>query len=175
MKSLVQADDSGLAAFERLPGESSPAFAAFGIYRDLGPQRSLRAVGRKLGKSGSLIERWSSRWMWCTRAAAYDAYLDDERRTGAREEALAMGHRHAVLARLMQAKVLEGLLRLDTNGLPASSLARLLDVACRIERDALELSSLPAESATVRASDLPVEVRVRFTEDWPERVGGSRA
>jgi hypothetical protein len=66
---------------------------------------------------------------------------------------------------MMQAKAVEGLLRLDTDRLPAAALARLLDVACRIERDALALSSsavlLPS------TSDEPVKVRVTFTENWP--------
>jgi hypothetical protein len=129
-----------------------------------GPERSLRMVGQEVGKSVGLIERWSSRWMWCKRALAYDAYLDDERRAGAREEALAMGRRHAQLARLMQTKVVEGLLCLDADRLPASSLARLLEVACRIERDALEcpISAVPPPNPL----DGPIAVRVVFTGDW---------
>ncbi len=64
------------------PGETSKAFAAFCAYRDMGPERSLVAVGRELGKSGTLLERWSDRHQWTTRAAAYDAHMDSVRRGG---------------------------------------------------------------------------------------------
>ena len=40
-----------------LPKESAKAFAAFKAYAELGPQRSLRAAGKKLGKSEPLM-RW---------------------------------------------------------------------------------------------------------------------
>lgn len=63
------------AMFEQQPKESGKAFAAFSVYLNSGPERSLEAVGRKLGKSGSLIQRWSSRWKWGERVEAHGAYL----------------------------------------------------------------------------------------------------
>ncbi|MDB6035845.1 MAG: hypothetical protein JWM16_6183 [Verrucomicrobiales bacterium] len=47
-------------AFEQREKESARAFEAFSVYLNMGPERSLAAVGQKLGKSGSLIERWST-------------------------------------------------------------------------------------------------------------------
>jgi hypothetical protein len=63
-------------AWDRQDGESTPAYEAFVTYRDLGAERSLDAVGGKLGKSGSLVSRWSGRWDWVSRAAAYDAHME---------------------------------------------------------------------------------------------------
>lgn len=40
--------------FEQQPKESAKAFAAFQLYLNLGPERSLSAVEQKLGKSGAL-------------------------------------------------------------------------------------------------------------------------
>ncbi len=40
--------------FEQQPRESDKAFAAFGLYLSLGPQRSMAAVGEKLGKREGL-------------------------------------------------------------------------------------------------------------------------
>jgi len=54
----------------RLPHESAKAYAAFLTYVELGDKRSLRAVGQKLGKSTTIIERWSSEWKWGERIAA---------------------------------------------------------------------------------------------------------
>lgn len=61
--------------FEQRPGESDKAYAAFSLYLSMGPERSLAAVGRKLGKSDTLIERWCSRWRWVDRVAAHAAHL----------------------------------------------------------------------------------------------------
>src|SRR5438128_2587649 len=61
--------------FEQQPRESSKAFAAFSLYLSLGPQRSLAAVGQKLGKSGTVIERWSSKFDWTSRVQAYAAHM----------------------------------------------------------------------------------------------------
>jgi hypothetical protein len=60
--------------------ESSKAYEAFCVYRDLGVTRSLNQVVHKCGKSRSLLDRWSSKYRWVERAAAYDEYLEEERR-----------------------------------------------------------------------------------------------
>ena len=62
-------------SFDQQPKESAKAFAAFELYLNMGPERSLGAVGQKLGKSGALIERWSSRWQWTERVQAHAAHL----------------------------------------------------------------------------------------------------
>lgn len=67
--------------------ESRQAYEAFVCYRDLGSERSLEAVGRRLEKSWKLCGRWSSRWKWLDRVAAYDAHMADIEQK-AREKAL---------------------------------------------------------------------------------------
>ena len=62
-------------SFDRQPGESEQAFTAFRAYLDLGLQRSLAAVGRQLGKSKAMMERWSSRWSWVARVEAYTDHM----------------------------------------------------------------------------------------------------
>jgi hypothetical protein len=62
-------------AFEQQPRESAKAFAAFSVYLNMGTQRSLEAVGQKLGKSKVLIERWSAKYDWSARTAAHGAHL----------------------------------------------------------------------------------------------------
>lgn len=60
--------------WDRLPKETDKAWEAFQIYRDMGPKRSQRAVGRVLSKSSSLMKRWSQKYNWPDRAHAFDAY-----------------------------------------------------------------------------------------------------
>jgi transposase len=61
--------------FEQQPRESNKAFAAFSLYLSLGPERSIREVGERLGKSEGLIERWASKFDWRNRVAAHGAHL----------------------------------------------------------------------------------------------------
>lgn len=73
--------------WEPQKGETRQAYEAFTCYRDLGSERSLEAVGRELEKSWKLCGRWSSRWKWIDRAAAYDAHMAEIEQK-AREKAL---------------------------------------------------------------------------------------
>jgi transposase len=61
--------------FEQQPRESAKAFAAFSLYLSLGAERSTREVGKRLGKSEGLIERWSAKFDWSGRLAAHSAHL----------------------------------------------------------------------------------------------------
>lgn len=69
----------------RRADESRPAFEAFRTYLEMGTGRDIRSVGRSLGKSGSLISRWSSRHSWVARAKAWDDHLGALARAAAEE------------------------------------------------------------------------------------------
>lgn len=66
---------NGNLMFEQQPKESAKAFAAFREYLNLGSERSLAAVARKLAKSEQLLKRWSARFDWPARVQAYAAHL----------------------------------------------------------------------------------------------------
>lgn len=76
--------------WERLPAETARAYAAFVVYRDLGPGRSLavaygawrraNGVAGDAAKAAGYWQEWSSTHGWVARAAAYDAHLDAEKR-----------------------------------------------------------------------------------------------
>ena len=61
--------------FEKQARESDKAFAAFSLYLSLGAERSTREVGKRLGKSEGLIERWAAKFDWRSRVAAHAAHL----------------------------------------------------------------------------------------------------
>ncbi len=61
--------------FEQQPKETDKAFAAFSAYLSLGPQRTLVAAGKKVGKSRALMERWSRKYDWIGRGKAYTAHM----------------------------------------------------------------------------------------------------
>ena len=55
--------------------ETSKAYAAFCIYRDMGSERSMDHVSEVCGKSVSLISRWGAKYDWVERARHYDDHL----------------------------------------------------------------------------------------------------
>jgi hypothetical protein len=61
--------------FEQRSGESDKAFAAFSVYLSMGAERSLAMVGKRLGKSAGLIERWSRKFDWPGRVQAHGAHM----------------------------------------------------------------------------------------------------
>lgn len=50
--------------FEQQPRESDKAFAAFSLYLSLRSERSAREVGKWLGKSEEMIQRWAAKFDW---------------------------------------------------------------------------------------------------------------
>ena len=62
--------------WDRWPGETPKPWQAFAIYRDMGLDRSGAKVGDKLGKSSTLIERWSSKFRWVSRVQLFDEFVD---------------------------------------------------------------------------------------------------
>lgn len=59
--------------WERQEGESGQAYEAFCAYRDMGANRTLRAVAAGLGKSVALISRWGTDHRWVSRTEAWDS------------------------------------------------------------------------------------------------------
>lgn len=64
------------------PGESSRAYEAFEVYRNMPPKcltlgvvpgRSIDRAAAELGKPVSLLWRWSARHRWVERVRAFDA------------------------------------------------------------------------------------------------------
>lgn len=154
-----------VAPWEKLPGESHIAWTAFQTYRDM-PSRNMRAVARELGRSLKTISTHASRWHWTRRVDAWDRYLDAQERDQQIQALRTMNERHAQIAMHMLAKVgmrlvgdeEKGFKPIDINKLSASDLARLTEVATKIERMAREGE---AERVGVHRED-QLEVKVTF-------------
>jgi hypothetical protein len=69
--------------------ETAKAFQAAEAYFQMGPNRSLVAVAKKLGKNVSLMERWSKRWAWTRRARLFDEHLSRQKQNAMDEVAQA--------------------------------------------------------------------------------------
>jgi hypothetical protein len=91
---------------DRQPRETAVAFEAFRAYLELGPARSTAKVARALGKSKTLMDRWSSQWSWVERVRAFDsaaarttdeAHLEVLARRSKRQAEIAQLHGEASL------------------------------------------------------------------------------
>ena len=124
-------------AWDRLDGETSKGYAAFRQYRDLGPHRR---VERMENVSRITVERWSARFDWVARCAAWDdaqAMIEDSERL----DALRSMHRtHQLAARALQRFALAALAALPTEGVTAGDIARLIELGTKLERATLSQS-----------------------------------
>ena len=120
--------------WERQPGESAKAFEAFRIYCEMQEERSVRAVGQRLVKSGSLISRWSSQYNWVERARAYDNHLLKERTLKAKKAQRDMNRRHIGIAGRLQQKALDVLDQLSNAEFEPRDVVEFFKLGAELER-----------------------------------------
>ena len=121
--------------WERQEGESIKAFEAFTVYLDMGDERSLRAVGQRLGKSRALIERWSRTYQWVERVASYDADVQRKAHAKAVDKRRKMVDRHISIALKMQEKALKALEQMDPADIDPKNLIAMLREATKLEQE----------------------------------------
>lgn len=122
------------AAWERREGETSRAWQAFCVYRDLGPNRSIAKTGEKLGKNRVTLEQWSSKNEWVKRAAAWDAEQDRIARLEQIEAIKKMRKRHAGVAEAMIVKAAKALSRIPEDEIKPGDISRMIEAASKLER-----------------------------------------
>lgn len=127
-------NEKEIQAWEKQPEETPKAFEAFVIYRDMNSDRSIAKVAEQLGKSEALLHRWSSRYDWVKRAAAWD---DEVARETARELMRDMAKtraRQRKQALKMQHKGLELLKDINPGDAKLSEIVSLLKLGMEQER-----------------------------------------
>ena len=173
-------------AFEQQPRESDKAFAAFSLYLSLGPERSTREVGKQLGKSEGLVERWAAKFDWRSRVAAHGAHLAvverDAIEAAARSKAAEWESREQKL-RETEWAMHEQAIAAAKRGLDAymarekvyanlADIARMLEIASKLGRLA---TGLGTDGDRRKGDDLPavrVEVRVALEKIYGEPLPG---
>jgi hypothetical protein len=127
-----------LLPYERQLGESSKAFAAFCIYRDRGPGRTLLEACRQFyGKPTAnlrQLETWSTRWNWVSRVKAWDDELDRVNRESQAKARQDMAQRHAQAAMGLQEKAIRRLMSMQSAELAPGDVLRYLIEAAKLER-----------------------------------------
>jgi hypothetical protein len=126
--------------WNRLPGESTKAFSAFSAYRDLGSGRSIvEAYRHQRGTKGATQapgqwKRLAKRFRWSERAAAWDDYQDQVKLEGQLAAIEEMCKRHAQIAMVSQAKLIERLQTFEASELTPKDMITWLEASVKVER-----------------------------------------
>ncbi|MDR4483809.1 MAG: hypothetical protein R3B95_11455 [Nitrospirales bacterium] len=114
--------DDELVLWDRLPGESVKAFAAFKVYRDMGMERSYRKVAKTLGRNLSWIRDWGGKYEWTRRVEAWEDHLN-RLEVKAQEDAIKeMNKEQASVGRAMLSVAAANINRLYQDGKEANCL-----------------------------------------------------
>lgn len=115
--------------------ETEQAFEAFEGYLAMPPgRRSLRKACALAGRSPALYGDWSRTHRWVDRCEAYDRHMYLIAQASRERSVREMGTRHARLARNILSKAAVGLRNIDPSELSAGELAKLVEVAVKVER-----------------------------------------
>ena len=172
--------------FEQQPHESAKAFAAFSLYLSLGAERSTREVARKLAKSVTMIGRWSAKFGWTDRVAAYGAHLAVVEREAIQASARAKGpqweareqqlretewamHERAIAA---AKRGLDAYMEKDKVYANLADIARMLEIASKLGRLATGLGTDGDRRNGVDLPTVRVEVSVALEKIYGEPLPG---
>ena len=127
--------------WERKPGESSQAYAAFCVYRDLpygdAPEkRSLSKAGQKLNKNRATLSGWSSKWEWQERCREYDNELQRDEFTARKRKIKRMQEKHLALSDELMDAAKNALAKLDSGDYKPRDVLDFLKLSVELERRA---------------------------------------
>lgn len=125
------------ALWEKQPGESHQAFAAFSVYRDLGSCRKVPIVAQECGKSTNLLYRWSSQWNWQQRAEAYDESIAEEARKQLIQQRADAVEQNLKISKALKGKALKALKELQEEKLSPRDIKDFLRLATDLEHQSL--------------------------------------
>jgi hypothetical protein len=141
-------------SWERLPGESGLAYAAFRAFRDFGPERNIRKavegqfrkaepsnahLEAAIGKKYRVWRNWCSQFKWRERAEDYDNYTDKLKQTELRKTIEAQGEQHRAVTGKMLAVVEKKLDLMNPADLTQGTVTEWVQTAIRAEREATGL------------------------------------
>lgn len=120
--------------WERQPEETSRAFEAFTVYRDMGAERSINKTCQKLNKNRTTIADWSTKYNWVKRCEEWDKEQDRIARQEQLKAIKSMRNRHAGMAKAMIVKAGRALQKIPDDEIKASDISRMIEVASKLER-----------------------------------------
>ena len=130
-------------SWERLPGETAAAFAAFCSFRDFGAERNIRkAVDSTVKDEGVRAKRyrvwrnWCTQFRWRERAADYDNYTEKLKQGELRKTIEAQGELHRKVTGKMLEVVQKKLDTMNPEELTQGNVTEWVQTAIKAEREA---------------------------------------
>jgi hypothetical protein len=144
----AKADAMPFECWGKLTGETSNAYAAFCVFRDMGAERNIRKAVEaaesdksKRDKRYRVFRNWSTENRWKERAADYDRYLEQLKQTELRKTIEAQGEKHRQVTGKMLDVVLKKLDTMNPDDLTQGSVTEWVNTAIKAEREAAGLVS----------------------------------
>jgi hypothetical protein len=129
-------------SWERLPGETSAAFAAFCVFRDFGTDRNIRKAVDGAEKDERVREKryrvwrsWAAQFRWKVRAADYDRYHEKLKQTELRKTIEAQGEKHRQVTEKMLDVVIKKLDTMNPEDLTQGTVTDWVQTAIKAERE----------------------------------------
>jgi hypothetical protein len=142
----AKADMLPFESWERLPGETGAAFAAFCAFRDFGVERNIRKAVESVekdevvrGKRYKVWRNWSTLYRWRERAADFDKYTEKLKQTEMRKTVEAQGEMHRKVTGKMLEVVSKKLDTMNPSDLSHGSVTEWVLTAIKAEREAAGL------------------------------------
>jgi len=142
----AKADMLPFESWERINGETSKAYDAFCVYRDLGAERTIRMAVEAKEKDKTKQEgryrtwrNYSMQFRWRERAADYDKYLEKLKQTELRKTIELQGEKHREVTGKMLDVVYKKLDTMNPEELTQNNVTEWVQTAIKTERDAAGL------------------------------------
>lgn len=166
MTAVEAIDLEGPFAWDQREADTDRAYAAFCMYRNAGPLRSLRKLVPQFygddtdGSTTKLrqLATWSSEGQWVARAVAYDQWMERLRTVERREAVTEMERRHAADAAKAFTFAIDALTQAaedpEGEGISVQEATRLMDVAAKLERSARGVADVSVDMQVEHSSDM---------------------
>jgi hypothetical protein len=153
-------------SWERLPGESGLAYAAFRAFRDMGLERNIRKAVETAVKDKSQWDRryrvwrnWAAQFRWRERAADYDRYMEKMKQAELRKTIEEQGEQHRAVTKKMLEKVEKKLDLMDPADLTQNTVTEWVETAIRADREGAGL-------VTPNGKPEPKQGEINFTPEF---------
>ena len=129
-------------SWERINGESAPAYSAFCVFRDLGTERNIRKAVETVekdtelqGKKYRVWRNYSMQYKWQERTADYDRYLERLKQAELRKTIEAQGEMHRQITGKMLDVVNKKLDTMNPQELAQGNVTEWVNTAIKTERE----------------------------------------
>jgi len=172
----VKAEQMPFDSWEMLPKESTEAFAAFVVYRDLGFNRSVKKAIESVKDNSYLVcaysqsyaswRKWAADYRWKERAADYDRYIEQMKQNEHRKTIEAQAEKHREVTGKMLDVVNKKLDTMKPEDLPISGVVDWVQTAVKADREAWQSANADCLGVSASRNSTPKQGEFNFVSDF---------